>query len=192
MTGTLSYLTVDEYLAFEQTSQTKHEYRNGQIYAMAGATNNHVTIAVNLLTSLRFNLRGKGCRPYMSDTKVHIPTKNTYYYPDVVVSCDSRESGLNTFLAYPCLVVEVLSDTTEAFDRGDKFADYRQLDSLTEYVLISQKRIAIDVFNRNEQGQWVLSTYEPNQPLQLQSINVEIEISELYEDVELTEIPESP
>ncbi|NET51919.1 MAG: Uma2 family endonuclease [Merismopedia sp. SIO2A8] len=192
MIATPSYLTADEYLAFEQTSQTKHEYRNGQIYAMAGASNNHVTIAGNLFASLRFTLRDTGCRPYISDTKIHIPAKNTYYYPDVVVSCDSRESGLNHFLAYPCLVVEVLSDTTEAFDRGDKFADYRQLDSLTEYVLISQKQVAVDVFHRNEQDQWVLSAYNASHSFRLQSINVDIEVAELYEDVEFAEESSTP
>ena len=192
MIATPSYLTADEYLAFEQTSQTKHEYRNGQIYAMAGASNTHVTIAGNLFASLRFNLRGTGCRPYISDTKVYIPVKNTYYYPDVVVSCDSRESGFNNFLTYPCLVVEVLSDTTEAFDRGDKFADYRQLDSLTEYVLISQKRMAVDIFHRNEQDQWVLSAYNASHSFRLQSINVDIEVAELYEDVEFAEGSSTP
>ncbi|MEM9215740.1 MAG: Uma2 family endonuclease [Cyanobacteria bacterium P01_F01_bin.150] len=189
MIATSSYLSADEYLAFEQTSQQKHEYHNGQIYAMAGASNNHVIIAGNLFATLRFNLRGTGCRPYMADTKVHISAKSTYYYPDVVVSCDRRESGLNSFLSYPCLIVEVLSDTTEAFDRGDKFADYRNLNSLSEYVLISQKRIAIDIFHRNQQGQWVLSTYSGNQTFQLQSINVEIEVAELYEDVEFPGVP---
>ena len=184
MIASSSPLSADEYLSFEHTSQGKHEYRNGQIYAMAGASNNHVIIAGNLFASLRFKLRGTGCRPYMADTKVYISTKNTYYYPDVVVSCDSRESGFNTFLSYPCLIAEVLSDTTEAFDRGDKFADYRHLSSLTEYILISQKRIAIDVFHRNQHGQWVLSTYNANQTFQLRSINVDIEVAELYEDVE--------
>ena len=182
-----SALTPDEYLAFEADSQTKHEYCNGQVYGMAGASNNHVIIAGNLFAALRFGLRGTGCRPYMSDTKVHIPTQSAYYYPDVVVSCDARESGLKTFLSYPCLVVEVLSEKTEAFDRGDKFSDYRQLNSLQEYVLVSQKRMAVEIFQRNEQGQWVLGAYGVDERFQLLSVGTDLSVTELYEDVEFAD-----
>lgn len=177
-------LTFAEYLAFEKTSPVKHEYRNGQIYAMAGASNNHVIIAGNLFAILRVGLRGQGCRPYISDTKVHIRAKNTYYYPDIVVSCDPKESGLQNFLASPCLIVEVLSDTTEAFDRGDKFRDYRALESLDEYVLVSQKRIAVEVFRRNDSGEWVLSTHEVGDRVSLKSVGISFGVAELYEDVE--------
>ena len=185
MVATPSYLTVEEYLAFEQASQVKHEFRNGQTYAMAGASNNHVIITGNLAAALRFGLRGTGCRPYASDTKVHIQEKSLFYYPDVVVSCDTRESKFKDFLSYPCVIVEVLSDTTEALDRGDKFAAYRSLDSLQEYVLVSQKRMAIDVLHRNEQGQWVLSSYGAGDVLTLRSVEFSVEVAELYEDVEL-------
>ena len=184
MIASPNYLTVEEYLAFERTSSVKHEYRHGQVYAMAGASNNHVIIAGNLFAILRVGLRGQGCRPYISDTKVHIATKNTYYYPDVSVSCDPQESGLHDFLAYPCLIVEVLSDTTEAFDRGEKFRDYRALENLDEYVLVSQKQIAVEVFRRNDTGQWVLSTYEAGDRVSLESVDISFDVAELYEDVE--------
>ncbi|MBE9070704.1 Uma2 family endonuclease [Leptolyngbya cf. ectocarpi LEGE 11479] len=184
MIASPSHLTADEYLAFERASSVKHEYRSGQVYAMAGASNNHVIIAGNLFAMLRVGLRGQGCRPYISDTKVHIAAKNTYYYPDIVVSCDSRESGLQDFLAFPCLIVEVLSDTTEAFDRGSKFADYRALGSLKEYVLVDQKSISVEVFCRNSLGQWVLSAYEAGDRVSLSSVDVSFDVAELYEDVE--------
>lgn len=184
MIASPDYLTVAEYLSFEKTSSVKHEYRNSQVYAMAGASNNHVIIAGNLFAILRVGLRGQGCRPYISDTKVRIEAKNTYYYPDIVVSCDPQESGRRDFLMSPCLVVEVLSDTTEAFDRGDKFRDYRALESLDEYVLVSQKQIAVEVFRRNASGQWVLSTYESGDRVNLQCVDIAFEVTELYEDVE--------
>ncbi|MBT9313135.1 Uma2 family endonuclease [Leptothoe kymatousa] len=189
MIASPEYLTVTEYLAFERTSSLKHEYRSGQMYAMAGASNNHVIIAGNLFSILRVGLRGRGCRPYISDTKVRIEKTNSYYYPDIVVSCNPKESGLNDFLKSPCLVVEVLSDTTEAFDRGDKFRDYRALESLDEYVLVSQNIVAVEVFRRNASGQWVLSTYEVGDSIHLQSIDMTVDVAELYEDVEFEPSP---
>lgn len=191
MIASPNFLTITEYLTFEKTSPVKHEYRNGQIYAMAGASNNHVIIAGNLFAILRVGLRGQGCRPYISDTKVHIEAKNTYYYPDIVVSCDPKESGLQDFLASPCLIVEVLSETTEAFDRGDKFRDYRALESVDEYVLVSQKRLTVEVFQRNDTGHWVLSTYETGDRVTLQSIDISFDMTELYEDVEFATIADA-
>jgi Uma2 family endonuclease len=124
-----SYILPEVYLKEEQDSLMKHEYRWGQVYAMAGASNAHVLIAVNLVAMLRNHVRGSGCRVYTADTKVHIASVESYYYPDVAVSCDQRDRAFKNFLRYPSLIVEVLSETTEAFDRGDKFEDYRQLNS---------------------------------------------------------------
>lgn len=170
----------------EEDSPVKHEYRDGQVYGMAGASNAHVLIAVNFATALRTHLRGKGCLTLASDTKVHIQAINTYYYPDVIVTCDERDRAFNNFVRYPCLIVEVLSDTTEAFDRGDKFADYRQLESLQEYVLVNQKRMSIDVFRRNQADQWVLTPYTNGTDIELASINFQVAIATLYEDVTFT------
>ncbi|MGK7930211.1 MAG: Uma2 family endonuclease [Microcystaceae cyanobacterium] len=177
------YLTPDEYLSLEEKSDVKHEYRQGEVYAMAGASNNHVLIAVNIITLLRNHLRGKGCRIYASDTKVKIEALNTYYYPDIAVSCDERDRILTQYICYPCLIIEVLSDSTEAFDRGDKFADYRQLDTLAEYVLISQNTKRIDSFSKDEQGQWILRSYEKNDRFCLNIIDFSCFVSEIYEDV---------
>ena len=149
----------EEYLAGEELSSIKHEYINGQVYAMAGASDAHVTIALNLALALRSHLRGSGCRVYMSDMKAQIETANTFYYPDVIVTCDARDKALTNHKKYPCLIVEVLFDSTEAFDRGDKFANYRQLPTLQEYVLINQKRQCLECFRRNAEGLWVLYTY---------------------------------
>ncbi|MFM6006819.1 MAG: Uma2 family endonuclease, partial [Sphaerospermopsis kisseleviana] len=166
-----NYISPEEYLELEETSSIKHEYRQGQVYAMAGASNTHVIISGNVFAMLRNYLRGKGCQAYISDTKAHIEKMDIYYYPDVIVSCDSRDKAFNNFLRYPCLIIEVLSPTTEAFDRGDKFADYRNLTTLQEYVLVSQNKINVDVFRRNLEGQWVLYSYGKEENLHLASVD---------------------
>ena len=181
-------LSPEKYLQLEETNSVKHEYRQGDVYAMAGASNTHVLIAVNLGTLLRNRLRGSGCLPYLSDTKVRIETINTYYYPDIAVTCDRRDREFSNFLRYPCLIVEVLSETTEAFDRGDKFADYRNLETLQEYVLISQTRIQVDVFRRNEFGQWILYPHRAGDTIHLASIDFSCAIEDLYEDVEFSPV----
>jgi Uma2 family endonuclease len=174
-----------EYLELEQSSLIKHEYRDGLIYAIAGASNIHVLIAGNLFALLRGHIRGQGCRAYIADTKVNIEACDAYYYPDVVISCDSRDREFKNYLRYPCLIVEVLSDTTEAFDRGDKFADYRQLDTLQEYVLVSQTRKRVECFRRNDQGYWELYSYDESDQIYLQSLDFRCTTADLYEDADL-------
>ncbi len=181
--STSSYISPENYLQGEQDSLIKHEYRQGQIYAMAGASNAHVLIAGNLFALLRNHLRGSGCLTYISDTKAHIESINTYYYPDVIVSCDQRDRGFDNFLRYPSLIVEVLSATTEAFDRGDKFADYRQITSLQEYVLVSQTRMRVECFRRNAENQWVLYSYGEADEIHLASVDFRSLVADLYEDV---------
>ncbi len=183
-----SYTAPEDYLEKEEKSSTKHEYRQGQIYAMAGASNNHVLITLNLATMLRNHLRGSGYRTYVSDTKIQIESINTYYYPDITISCDQRGRAFENFLCYPCLVVEVLSSTTEAFDRGDKFADYRHLDSLQDYILISQSRINIECFRRNIENQWVLHPYGEVDRFHLASLDFQCAVTDVYEEVDLSSI----
>ena len=181
-----SYISSEDYLKGEQNSPIKHEYRQGEVYAMAGASNVHVLIALNIASALRNHLRGSGCLTYIADTKAHIESINTYYYPDVMVSCDQRDRAFDNFLRYPCLIVEVLFSTTEAFDRGDKFADYRHLESLQEYVLVSQTRMSVECFRRNLEGQWVLYPYSAEDKIYLASVNFECTITDFYEDVVLS------
>ncbi|WP_041780555.1 Uma2 family endonuclease [Allocoleopsis franciscana] len=178
------YFTADEYLQLEEESPVKHEYIDGQIYAMAGASDPHVTIAGNLFALLHSHVRGSGCRVYISDMKARIESLNRFYYPDVMVTCDSRDQETPTYKRFPTLIVEVLSDSTEAFDRGDKFADYQELHSLREYVLINTKRQRVEVFRRNDEGLWVLQSYTPEQTsFRLDSIDFEGTLDALYEDV---------
>ncbi|NEP25785.1 MAG: Uma2 family endonuclease [Moorea sp. SIO3I6] len=125
-----NYISKEDYLSQEEDSAIKHEYSDGEIYAMAGASDAHVTIAGNLFALLRNHVRGTGCRVYMADMKAYIEAANSYYYPDVMVTCDARDRELTNYKKYPCLIVEVLSPKTEAFDRGNKFYNYQKLDTL--------------------------------------------------------------
>ena len=186
------YLMPEEYLKLEEKSNIKHEYIDGYAYAMAGAIDAHVTIALNLASSLRNHLRGSGCRVYIADMKARIESINRYFYPDVMVTCDRRDRETPQYKQFPCLIVEVLSDSTEAFDRGDKFADYQQFESLREYVLINVKRQRVECFRRNSEGLWVLQSYTAESgTFQLQSVEFEGTMEALYEDVEFEAIEPS-
>ncbi|MCL1467200.1 Uma2 family endonuclease [Argonema galeatum] len=177
------YISPEEYLEAEMLSAIKHEYRQGQVYAIAGASDAHVLITGNLLTLLRNHVRGKGCLVYVTDMKAQIDKANTFYYPDIMVTCDERDRTEEYFKRYPCLIIEVLSRTTEAFDRGDKFADYRKLDTLQEYVLISSDKVRVDCFRRNSEGRWVLYPYTAGEEVHLASLDFRTAIANLYEDV---------
>jgi Uma2 family endonuclease len=177
----------EEYLAAEADSPIKHEYRDGEVYAMAGGTDAHVTIALNLWALLRGHLRNRGCRAYALDMKARIETLNCFYYPDVMVTCDDRDLTSSTVKRHPGLIVEVLSEGTEAFDRGDKFSDYRHLESLQEYVLISQARQQVEVFRRNAEGLWVLHPFGEGDEGALTSVGWAGAMADLYEDVTFSE-----
>ncbi|MTJ06755.1 MULTISPECIES: Uma2 family endonuclease [unclassified Anabaena] len=180
------YLSPEEYLETEKSSPIKHEYIQGQIYAMAGASDAHVTITANLVALLRNHIRGTGCRLYVADMKARIESLDIFYYPDIMVTCDSRDTQFEYFKRYPSLIIEVLSPSTEALDRGDKFSDYQELDTLQEYVLVSQNRQRIDCFRRNTEGRWELYSYKGNQELELKSVNFSVHLTNVYEDVTFT------
>jgi Uma2 family endonuclease len=179
-----TYFTPEEYLQLEESSTVKHEYIDGYIYAMAGASDPHVTVAGNLFALLRGHVRGSGCRVYIADMKARIESLNRYYYPDVMVTCDQRDQETSNYKRFPRLIVEVLSSSTEAFDRGDKFVDYQEIETLQEYVLINTKRQRVECFKRGENGLWILQSYtEQDKLFRLNSIAFEGAIAELYEDV---------
>jgi Uma2 family endonuclease len=180
------YISPEEYLAGEEISPIKHEYIRGEVYAMAGALDPHVTISGNLFALLRNHVRGSGCRVFISDMKARIEAADIFYYPDVMVTCDERDRSTLSFKRYPCLIVEVLSKSTEAFDRGDKFADYQLLETLQEYVLINQKRQRVECFRRNAEGLWVLHTYTQGSEIHFASVDFRMSMDALYEDVTFT------
>lgn len=165
-------IRVEGYLAGEAQAGIKHEYLAGEVFAIAGASDAHVTIAGNLFALLRSHVRGSPCRTYMADMKVRIETADAFYYPDVLVTCDARDARETLFKRHPRLVIEVLSDSTAAFDRGAKFAHYRELESLAEYVLIEPEAQAVDVFRRNGAGRWMLHPCGASDTLDLASLGL--------------------
>ncbi len=176
--------TPEEYLALEAVSKTKHEYLQGEIYGMAGASNAHVLITVNLVVLLGQQLRGQDCYPYSSALKVKVPGANAYFYPDVVVSCDPRDNHtLSDILNYPRLVAEVLSPTTESFDRGRKFQAYQTIPSLEHYLLVSQTEMRVDIYQRQGANQWLLTTYGAADHLTLPDLNLVCPIAAIYENI---------
>jgi Uma2 family endonuclease len=181
------YISPEEYLEGEKISQIKHEYIDGEVYAMAGASDAHTTIALNLATMLLTNLRGSGCRVYMSDMKAQVHRKSRYYYPDVMVSCDARDRESEYSKAHSCLIIEVLSDGTEAKDRGTKFKDYRRSPDLREYVLVSQDTMNIDIFRRNENGRWELYSFLEGEEIEFTSVDFRCDVAAIYQDVTLVE-----
>ncbi|MEM6433375.1 MAG: Uma2 family endonuclease [Cyanobacteria bacterium P01_D01_bin.115] len=188
-----SPLTPDEYLQLETESVTKHEYLNGDVYAMAGASDVHVTIAGNIFALLRNHVRGSGCRVYIADMKARIEARNCFYYPDVMVTGDERDRENSTFKRFPKLIVEVFSDSTESFDRGDKFTDYQTLDTLDEYVIINTRHQRVECFRRTPDNLWLLQTYTAeSDQLELQSLGFTDAIGALYEDAELEPTPTPP
>ncbi|MEI6064923.1 MAG: Uma2 family endonuclease [Pseudanabaena sp. ELA748] len=184
---TQNHFLADDYLQWEEQQEYKHEYVDGHIYAMAGATENHVVIGDNFSAILVNKLRGSQCRSFSSDMKLNIAAKNIYYYPDLFVTCDERDRFNKKQKSYPCLIIEVLSESTEAKDRGVKFANYQTIQSLQEYVLISQWEQRIEVFRRNEKF-WMLQTYTTGETIELESINLEISVEAIYEGVDLSQL----
>jgi len=178
------YISPEDYLEGERQSPIKHEYRGGHVYAMTGAKNPHVRISVKLASLLENHLDGTNCLVFMADTKVRIEEANCYYYPDVVVTCDDRDTtSTEEFIFYPSLIIEVLSPSTATFDRSEKFADYQNLSSLQEYVLVNQTQINIECFRLSESGNWVSQSYRQGDELHLASVDFRCQISEIYRKV---------
>ena len=181
-----NFISPEQYLESEIKSPIKHEYIEGQVLAMAGTTDTHNTIAGNLFALIRSHLRGTDCRLYFADVKAYLEQRNCFYYPDLMVTCDSKDQENSTYKRFPKLIIEVISSSTEAFDRGDKFNDYQTLDSLEEYVLVNTKHQRVEVFWKTEQGVWLFQTYTPTEALlTLHSLNLTVSLDEVYENVSL-------
>ncbi len=186
MQSAINIFTVEEYLELEQTSEIRHEYLAGQVFAMSGGSKEHNTISLNIASRLRSHLRGGSCSVFMADMKVNIQltsqNKSIFYYPDIVVSCDSDDKDRFS-LNYPCLIIEVLSPSTETTDKREKLVNYRTLESLQEYVLVSQDKIKVEVYRKDNQGNWLMQTLGKDDELRLDSINLTLTMPQIYEDV---------
>lgn len=187
MAAVPSLTSPQEYLRAEREANVRHELINGRVVAMAGATKEHVAIVANLVVELSVGLRPQGCRPYPTDLRVRVRETDLYTYPDISVIC-----GKGTFdeddvdvLLDPVGIVEVLSKSTEAYDRGAKFAHYRRIPELHTYVLVSSTSPLVDVFERQDDGAWSLVSYEGlDGTIRLGHLNVEVVMRDVYRDVD--------
>ena len=181
------YLSPEDYLALERCAEFKSEYFDGEIFAMAGASEPHNLIVANTLSEIRQQLKKRPCRAYANDMRVKVSPTGLFTYPDVVVVCGQAQfddSQLDTLLN-PILIVEVL-DSTEAYDRGRKFEHYRKLESLMEYVLIAQHRPHVESYRRQPDQRWVLTESDGlESSLRLDAIDCELALAEIYDKVEL-------
>jgi Uma2 family endonuclease len=177
-------MTEAEYLAFERSSEFKHEYIDGEAFAMTGASRAHNLISVNLITSIRTQLRGKPCQVYPGDMRVKIETLQQYTYPDLSVACGTAQftSDQPESLLTPTLIVKILSPSTERYDRGKKFQIYRKLPSLQEYVLIAQDSPRIESYRLQDNGTWTFSDVEGlDTRIELNSIGCILDLKEVYD-----------
>lgn len=180
------YLSVEDYLADERDADVRHEYVDGQVYAMPGASDRHNRIAGNIFSRLNSHLDGTECEPFISDMKVKVD-EALYYYPDVVVTCD-QPGGDRYFRTEPRLIVEVLSPTTERIDRTEKLHAYQRVESLQEYVLVAQDRMAVELHRRGADGTWTREVYaQPEEQFTLASVGLPLTLSDVYRNVRFDE-----
>jgi Uma2 family endonuclease len=188
-----TFLTPEQYLEIEDHAEYKSEYYNGEMFAMAGAGRAHNLLVARLVSELDHQLRKGPCEVYPSDMRVRMDATGLYTYPDVVVVCGEPQflTGKETTLLNPKLIAEVLSDSTEAYDRGRKFEHYQSLDSLDSYILVASDRMHVDLYTRTGGNQWTLqSAGRPEETLELPSIGCRIALADLYEKVTLN--PDAP
>jgi Uma2 family endonuclease len=183
------FMSPTEYLAWEEKQPFRHEYLNGEVYAMTGGTLPHNSIALNLAAALKNRLRGTGCRVFINDVKVQVSTKGPYFYPDVVVGCNREDFQSKKLISHPRLIIEVLSPGTEGYDRGEKFQRYRQMPSLQEYIIIDPRQISIECYRLNDRQKWELTPYSSEDltdptMVEFPCIEFECSIASIYEDVE--------
>ena len=174
-----------DYLAWEEKQLEKHEFVRGEVFAMVGARQAHVIVSLNIASAFKNHLRGTTCRALMLDMKLRVEEADTGFYPDVAVTCDSRDQDANlVYIKHPLLLVEVLSDSTAAYDRGDKFADYRKLPSLQEYVIVDIDARRVECFRRNAENHWVLYDFTGDGECEFASIGLTMPLGLVFEDVE--------
>jgi len=176
------HLTPQEYFEWESQQELRYEYFDGDIFAMTGGSLPHADIALNIASILRTHLRAR-CKVRNSDAKVGITDDGPFVYPDASVSCDERDRTAQQFSRYPCLIVEVMSPSTEAYDRGGKFRLYRQLETLQEYVLVGSVSKTVEVFRRDDGGGWIFIPYGEGADIEMTSVGITVSIDKIYEDV---------
>jgi Uma2 family endonuclease len=186
----LKYIDQTEYLDAERKALDKHEYYRGEIFAMSGASLEHNLISVNCIANLKQKLKGKKCRPFGSDLRIHIPKNSLYTYPDISIVCGDVKTTDDHFdtATNPVVIIEILSSSTRDYDKGGKFTLYRDIDSLQEYILIDSEKIMVEKFIRNADNSWQLTEYKSiEQSFWINSVDVELQLLDVYEDVQFTD-----
>ncbi|MFK0729658.1 MAG: Uma2 family endonuclease [Gloeotrichia echinulata IR180] len=179
------HFTPEEYFTWEEQQLEKHELIDGQVYAMTGGSVNHSRTAIRFTTMFDTHLDASSCITGNSNLRVNIVGTNNYTYPDVSVTCDDRDKTTTQYITYPCLIVEVLSSSTEAYDRGGKFRMYRQNPALIDYLLVSSTSIEIDLYHKNDAGDWLIINYKAGDTIELKSINLNFAIEQVYRGLTL-------
>ncbi|MBW4534278.1 MAG: Uma2 family endonuclease [Pleurocapsa minor HA4230-MV1] len=182
----LPKLTSEEYFAWEEKQLEKHEYINGEVYAMSGGSVNHGRIAIRLTALFDTHLENSNCIIGNSDIKINIVETSNYTYPDASVTCDDRDQTTAQYITYPCLIVEVLSPSTESYDRGGKFRMYRKNPVLQDYLLVSSTSIEMDLYHKKDTGEWLIINYQAGDTIELKSINLSFLIEQIYRNLDLT------
>lgn len=182
------YLSAEEYLRFEKAAEQKHEFFRGEVFAMSGASARHNKIFSNLFGALAHHLKGKICRPYGSDLRIHIPENTLFTYPDISIICGDivpSEKDDDTAIQ-PSVLVEILSPSTKNYDRGEKFKLYRDIPALKEYILIDSESIRVETFQINKQGRWELEEFKSaEETLVVQFLDFTISLGDIYEGTKL-------
>jgi Uma2 family endonuclease len=179
----------ERYLAWEEGQPEKHEYVRGEVFAMVGARRDHVVVSLNLAAAFKQRLRGGPCQAYVSDLKLRVESADAFFYPDVMVSCDARDHAASQFIAHPILIAEVLSHSTAAFNRGDKFAAYRTLPSLQECLLVDIPSQRVESLRRAQDQEWLLHEYPADAgECRIASLELSVPLAEIFENVS----PEAP
>ncbi len=190
-----TFIGTAEYLAMERESEIRNEYVNGQMFAMSGASREHNLISTNIVRVLANYFLDKPCSVFASDMKIGISDVDIYTYPDIAVVCGREEyqDDHQDILLNPIVIIEILSDSTEAYDRGDKFASYQRIISLTQYILVSQYFCGVEIFTRNPDATWMYSIFDRMEDIvPIKSIACEIQASEIYRKVHFSSYRRRP
>ena len=182
----IKYITQEEYLTSERLAKEKHEYFEGEIFAMSGASIPHNIIFKNTFIDLGVKLKGKGCQPFGSDLRIFIPENTLYTYPDISIICGEVETTDDKFdtATNPTVIIEILSKSTGGYDKGDKFALYRSITSFKEYILIDSRRVLVEKYTRNNDNSWQLTEYRNlDMTFKIASISEELKLSDIYKGI---------
>jgi len=183
-----SVMSVEDYLILNRNSKdTRYEYLDGELRMLAGGSPDHPIIIANLTAAIKGPLKGSQCRVYNSDVQLKLSEKR-YVFPDITISCDERDRNQKETIRYPRVVVEVLSPTTEATDRGKKAAYYRASPTIQEYLMVDSEEIFVEV-HRREEGRWTINTFEQRETITLESLGIQFPIEDAYEGTSLTNEP---